>query len=81
MNRFDLKKLNEVQGKEQYQVKISNRITSLENLNADVNINRAWDTITENVKIYELKKHKPGFMLRIITSKDTSQPVVLTESK
>jgi hypothetical protein len=39
----------------------------LENLNAKVNINRAWETIKENIKIsakkslgyYELKKHKP----------------------
>jgi hypothetical protein len=30
--RFSLKKLNEVQGKEQYHVEISNRFTALENL-------------------------------------------------
>jgi hypothetical protein len=38
-------------------------------LNDDVDINRAWETIKENIKIsakgslgyYELKKHKPWF--------------------
>jgi hypothetical protein len=40
----------------------------LEILDDDVDINRAWETIRENIKIsakvslgyYELKKHKPG---------------------
>jgi hypothetical protein len=41
---------------------------ALENLDAEVVINRAWETIRENIKIsakerlgYELKKHKPWF--------------------
>jgi hypothetical protein len=32
MERFSVKKLNEVQGKEQYHVEISNRFAALENL-------------------------------------------------
>jgi hypothetical protein len=32
MQRFDLKKLNKAEVKEQYQVKISNRFAGLENL-------------------------------------------------
>jgi hypothetical protein len=32
MERFNLKKLNKVEGKEQYRVKISNRLASLENV-------------------------------------------------
>jgi hypothetical protein len=32
MKRFNLMKLNEVEGKEKYQVKVSNRFTALENL-------------------------------------------------
>jgi hypothetical protein len=32
MERFNLKKLNEVEGKEQYRVEISNRFPSLESL-------------------------------------------------
>jgi hypothetical protein len=32
MQRFNLKKLNEIEGKEQYHVEISNRFTAFENL-------------------------------------------------
>jgi hypothetical protein len=69
MERFNLKKLNEVEGKVQYHVEISNRFTALENLDAGVDINRSLETVRENIKIlakeslgyYELKKHKPWF--------------------
>jgi hypothetical protein len=69
MKRFNLKKLNEVEGKEQYRVEISNRFTALENLDNDVNIKRAWETIGQNIKTsarqslgyYELKKDNPWF--------------------
>jgi hypothetical protein len=65
--RFNLKKLNKVESKGQYHVEISNRFTPLETLDAEVDINRAWETITQNIKIsakeslgyYELKKHEP----------------------
>jgi hypothetical protein len=50
MRRFNLKKLNEVEGKEQYRVEISNRFAALENLDTEVNINRAWESIRETVK-------------------------------
>jgi hypothetical protein len=40
MERFNLKKLKEVEGKEQYRVKISNRFAALENLVTDVHNNR-----------------------------------------
>jgi hypothetical protein len=67
--RFNFNKLNEAEGKGQYCVEISNRFAALENLDAEVDINRAWETITENINIsakeslgyYELKKHKPWF--------------------
>jgi hypothetical protein len=45
MERFNLKKLNDVKFKEQYQVKISNRFTALETLDDDVDINRALENI------------------------------------
>jgi hypothetical protein len=69
MERFNLKKLNEVQGKAQYRVEVSNRFAALEDLDAEVEINSAWETIRENIKIsaqeslgyFELKKHKPWF--------------------
>jgi hypothetical protein len=51
MKSFNLKKLNEVEGKEQYRVKISNKFAGLENLDTEVDINRAWETIRENIKI------------------------------
>jgi hypothetical protein len=41
MERFNLKKLKEIDGKEQYRVEISHRFAALENLDADVDINRA----------------------------------------
>jgi hypothetical protein len=41
MERFNLKELNEVEGKEQYRVEISNRFAALETLDAEVVINRA----------------------------------------
>jgi hypothetical protein len=65
MERFNLKKLNEVEGKEQYLVEISNMFAALENLDTEVDVNKAWETIRGNIKIsakeslgyYELKKH------------------------
>jgi hypothetical protein len=68
MERFNLKKLNDVEGKEQFRV-VSNRFAALEDLDTVVEINSAWETIRENIKIsakgslcyFELKKHKPWF--------------------
>jgi hypothetical protein len=48
---LNLKKLNELQGKKQYGVEISNKFAAMENLNTDVDINRAWETIRGNIKI------------------------------
>jgi hypothetical protein len=44
MERFNLKKLNEVEGKEQYCIEISNWFSALENLNTEVDINSAWES-------------------------------------
>jgi hypothetical protein len=51
LERFNLKKLNEVEGKEKYHVEVSNRFAALEDLNAEVEINTTWETIRENIKI------------------------------
>jgi hypothetical protein len=51
VERFNLKKLSEAEGKEQYHIQISNRFAALENLEDEVDINRAWETIRENIKI------------------------------
>jgi hypothetical protein len=69
MERFNLKKLNKIEGKEQYHVEVSNRFAALQDLDTEVKINSAWETIRENIKISakeslgycELKKHKPWF--------------------
>jgi hypothetical protein len=51
MDRFNLKKLNDVEGKEQFRCEVSNRFAALEDLDAEVEINSAWETIRENIKI------------------------------
>jgi hypothetical protein len=50
MKRFDLRKLNDAEVKEQYQVKITNRFAALENIDDNVDMNRAWENIRENIK-------------------------------
>jgi hypothetical protein len=62
-----------VEVKERYQVKISNRSTALENLNDNVDINRAWKSIRENIKAsttesvrhYKLKQYNHGLMMNV----------------
>jgi hypothetical protein len=69
MERFNLKKLNEVEGKEQFCVEVSNWFAALEGMNAELEVNSAWEMIRENIQIsakerpccYELRKHKPWF--------------------
>jgi hypothetical protein len=51
IERFSLKKLNDVEGKEQFRVEVSNRFAALEDLDRWVEINSAWETIRENIKI------------------------------
>jgi hypothetical protein len=50
MENFNLKKSIEVEGK-QYCVEVSNRFAALEDLEAEVETNSAWETIRENIKI------------------------------
>jgi len=67
--RFNLRKLNELEVWKQFQIEITNRFAALGNLTDDENINRAWENIKENIKIsakeslglQELKQHKPWF--------------------
>jgi hypothetical protein len=51
MERFNREKLNEVKGKEQFHVEVSNRFPALEDLDAEVEINSAWEIIRDNIKI------------------------------
>jgi hypothetical protein len=48
---FNHKKQNEIAGEEQYRVAISKRFTAFGNLYAEVDVNRAWKTIRENISI------------------------------
>ena len=67
--RFNLRKLNELEVRRQYQIKISNRFAASENLSDDEDINRAWEDIKEKFKtptkdslgLHELKQIQPWF--------------------
>jgi hypothetical protein len=50
LERFDLKKLDDTEVKEKYQVEISNRFVALESLDKSFDINNAWESIRENIK-------------------------------
>jgi hypothetical protein len=50
VERFDLKKLNDIEVKEKYEVEISNRFVALESLDGSFDINNAWESIRENIK-------------------------------
>jgi len=47
---YNLRKLNELEVKKQYQIEITNRFQALKNFNDDEDINGAWEDIKENVK-------------------------------
>jgi hypothetical protein len=51
MEWLNQKILNEPEGKDQYHIQTSKRFTALENLDALIDISRAWETIREIIKI------------------------------
>jgi hypothetical protein len=67
--RFNLRKLNDLEVRKQYQIEITNMFAALENVSEDEDINRAWESIKENIKTsateslgkHEMKQHKPWF--------------------
>ena len=67
VERFNLRKLSELEFRKQYQIKISNRFAALENLFSGKDIHRAWENIKESIKtsaklslgLYDWKQHKP----------------------
>jgi hypothetical protein len=61
MERFNLKKLNKVEGKEKFSVEVSNRFAALEDLDSEFEINTVRETIVskDSLGYYELKQHKP----------------------
>jgi len=48
--RFNLRKLNELEVRKQYQIEITNSFAALENLSDGEGINRAWKNSKENMK-------------------------------
>ena len=61
--RFNLRKLNEPEIREQYQIEITNRFAALENVNDDKDVNRTWENIEEkeSLGLHEWKQNKPWF--------------------
>jgi len=65
--RFNFKKINDLEVRKQYHIEITNGFAALENLRDGEDINRAWENIKENIKasakeslgLHELKQHKP----------------------
>jgi hypothetical protein len=50
VERYNLRKLNELEVRKEYQIEISNRFAALENLSDSEDINRAWKNIKRNIK-------------------------------
>ena len=48
--RFNLRKLNELEVRKQCQINISNRFAALENLSDSENINRVWKNFKDIIK-------------------------------
>ena len=69
VERFNLRKISEMEVRKPYQIKITNRIAVLENLNDSEGIYRAWQNSQDNIEtsakgslcLCELKQHKPWF--------------------
>ena len=67
--RFNLRKLNDLEVRKQYQIEITKGFAALENVSEDEDINRGWENIKENIKtsateilgMHEMKQHKPWF--------------------
>jgi hypothetical protein len=69
VERFNLKKLSEIDVTKQYQINISNKSAALENVNDSGEIYRVWESIKQNIKISakeslglsDRKQQKPCF--------------------
>jgi hypothetical protein len=69
LERLDLKRLDDIEIKEKYQVEISNRFATSESLDESFDINNAWECIRENIKTsakdsvgyHRVKHNKPWF--------------------
>jgi hypothetical protein len=69
LERFDLKKLDDLEVEEKYKVEISNRFAALQKLDESFDIDNGWESIRENIKTsakdnlgyQKLKHNKPCF--------------------
>ena len=79
VEKFNLRKLRELEVRKQYQIKTSNTFAALDNLSDCGDINRTWENIKENIKtsakeslgLHVLKQRKPWFdqkMFRFLRS-------------
>jgi hypothetical protein len=67
--KFNLRKLDDLEVRKQYRTEFTYRLAALENVSDDEDLNRAWESIKENIKtsakeslgIHEMKQHKPWF--------------------
>jgi len=67
--RFNLRKLNEPEVREYYQIEITNRFAALENVNDEEDVKMTWEHIKENIQtsgkeslgLQELNENKPCF--------------------
>ena len=48
--RFNLRKVNEVEVRIQYQIEITNRFAGFETLNSDEDVKRTWEVIKEDIQ-------------------------------
>jgi len=72
MQRFNLRKLNEPEVTEKYQIEITNRFAALENSDDDKDVDRTWENIKENIQTsakeslgLNLSRIKPGLMKNV----------------
>ena len=67
--RFNLRKINDLEVRKQYHIKVSNRFAALGNSHDKEDINRAWENMKENIitsakeslGLQELKQYKIRF--------------------
>jgi hypothetical protein len=67
--RFNLRKLKDLEVRKPYRIEITNRFAALENVSDDEYINRAWGSMKgiiktsakESLGLHEMKQHKPWF--------------------
>jgi hypothetical protein len=55
VERFNLRKLSELQVRKRYQINVCNRSAALENLSDSEDINGAWENIKDNIKTSVLR--------------------------